>query len=96
MEIYTGSTNASRIPGHYAYPVHRYNNQPIEPIGRLQGNTPDHVRKVQNHLDRINADEMRETHNRTSQLRDGMSNYSNASFKQQEVAERGLFLNILG
>lgn len=35
MRVESGSMNASRIPGTYAYPVQRYNNRPVESVSRV-------------------------------------------------------------
>jgi len=37
MIIETGSQNVSRIPGHYAYPVRRYNTSPVNEIPAVRG-----------------------------------------------------------
>lgn len=36
MRIENGSPNASRIQGVYAYPVHKFSDQPISQIDRIQ------------------------------------------------------------
>ena len=37
MRIETGSQNASRIPGNYAYVQQRYNQSAVESVGRIRG-----------------------------------------------------------
>ncbi len=43
MVVESGSPNASRIPGIYAYPIHRYSNQAISPIS---GVNPSNTKTV--------------------------------------------------
>lgn len=40
MRIESGSQNASRIPGVFAYPVHHYSSSPIEAVGIVKGQNP--------------------------------------------------------
>jgi len=39
MRIEGGSQNASRTPGVYAYPLHRYNPDPVEGIAAIRRST---------------------------------------------------------
>ncbi|MCR9143643.1 MAG: hypothetical protein NXI24_15450 [bacterium] len=42
MILEGGSQNASRIPGQYAYPVQRYQSNPIESVSAIRGNGLSH------------------------------------------------------
>jgi len=52
MIIETGSQNASRTPGLYAYPVRRYNQSSVEGVSAVQGKNFQikQNRQIQNHL----------------------------------------------
>ena len=46
MILEGGSQNASRIPGQYAYPVQRYQANPIESVSAIRGNALSHRHPV--------------------------------------------------
>ncbi len=46
MILEGGSQNASRIPGQYAYPVQRYQSNPIESVSAIRGNALSHRHPV--------------------------------------------------
>ncbi|MEQ9365205.1 MAG: hypothetical protein RIF32_13235 [Leptospirales bacterium] len=54
MILEGGSQNASRIPGQYAYPVQRYQSNPIESVSAIRGNALSHRHPV--HTDYRTAD----------------------------------------
>mgnify|MGYP001800772116 CR=1 FL=1 len=41
MIVECGSQNVSRIPGQYAYPVQRYQSNPIQPVAAIRANPTD-------------------------------------------------------
>lgn len=41
MIVEGGSQNVSRIPGQYAYPVQRYQSNPIQPVAAIRANLTD-------------------------------------------------------
>lgn len=112
MRIEGGSQNASRIPGVYAYPVWKYNNQPVESVNQVRGNSYEFQTR------RVSADtfersaatadlarvvrerQVRENPGEFSQSMHNRSEtttrYENTAFGKPEGADRGLFLNILG
>lgn len=46
MILEGGSQNASRMPGQYAYPVQRYQSNPIEPVSSIRANALSHRHAV--------------------------------------------------
>ena len=47
MRIESGSQNASRITGTYAYPLRKYNTSAVEEVSPAAGRTP-HIQRNQN------------------------------------------------
>lgn len=50
MRIEAGSQNASRIPGTYAYPVHRYNPAGVEAVTKVRGKTGRALQAAAQHV----------------------------------------------
>ena len=46
MRIETGSQNASRVPGNFAYVQHRYNPAEVESVGSIRGQAGRQLREA--------------------------------------------------
>ena len=95
LAIESGSQNASRLPGVYAYPLQSYSNQAIAPISRISisGSSftpsplaaPSSLGKAEAHTYSLNPREQREL--------SPANFYENAPYSNGALY-KGLFLNV--
>lgn len=87
--------NASRIPGWYAYPVLQYSTNPVEAIQAVRGRPEGRLTSAIREATRLPANPV-ELHREARQRSEQLSHYQERAFRQQESAQKGLFLNLLG
>jgi len=95
MIIETGSQNASRTPGLYAYPVRRYNTSSVEQVSAVQGRNSS-VKKNSN----IQAETLHKNQPVSEKEAREFASYSPASISRNKSAYspsnvRGLHVNML-
>ncbi len=104
--IESGSFNASRVQGHYAYPVQHYNNRAVDPVTAVRGGVepsrlsmPRDATVENARVARDRSAEAAEFRRDLQRIRDNESGpdaYSERVFRSREQVNQGMFLDILG
>lgn len=104
--IESGSPNASRVQGHYAYPVQRYSNRAVDPVSAVRGGVepsrlslPRDASIDNERIARDRSAQAAEFRRDLQRLRDndtGPDAYSERVFRSREQVSQGMFLDILG
>ncbi|MCB1174090.1 MAG: hypothetical protein KDK39_11010 [Leptospiraceae bacterium] len=94
MNVYTGSMNASRLPGQYVYPVVRYRQDPVSAVESIQARSRPEIRPAttpddHNQLNSPAALARQAFHHTTPE-------YPDSTYAVSHRLEKGVLLNILG
>lgn len=97
MEVYGGSSNASRIAGEYMYPVRVYNTQPVEKINEVKARKLENT-KVAQDIAQTNFDhyDSQKIKQKFESQQKSVTMYESAPFRNKDFAQKGLLLNIMG
>lgn len=97
MEVYGGSSNASRIAGEYLYTNRVYNKNPVEQINSIK------TRQIEKQIAAQDIEENNSQNDRNIDIRNqfdhnknSITMYEASPFRNNNLFQKGLLLNILG